>query len=39
MADESGLGLVFACQGEPVHPASRASGVTLSWLVFNAAKA
>jgi len=39
MADKSGLGLVFACQGEPVHPASRASGVTLTWLVFNGAKA
>jgi SAM-dependent methyltransferase len=30
----SDLSLVFACEGEPVHPANRARGVTLTWLVF-----
>lgn len=35
----SGLRLVFACEGAPVHPASRASGVTLTWLAFEVAQA
>jgi SAM-dependent methyltransferase len=30
----SGLSLVFAGEGEPVHPANRARGVTLTWLAF-----
>jgi SAM-dependent methyltransferase len=30
----SGLSLAFACEGEPVHPANRARGVTLTWLAF-----
>jgi len=33
----SGLSLAFACEGEPVHPANRARGVTLTWLAFAAA--
>ena len=37
MARESGLDLVFACEGKPVHPDSRASGVTLTWLVWREA--
>jgi SAM-dependent methyltransferase len=37
MARESALDLVFACEGKPVHPDSRASGVTLTWLVWREA--
>jgi SAM-dependent methyltransferase len=36
-ARASGLSLVFAREGEPVHPANRARGVTLTWLTFAAA--
>jgi SAM-dependent methyltransferase len=36
-AGTSGLSLVFAREGEPVHPANRARGVTLTWLAFAAA--
>jgi SAM-dependent methyltransferase len=36
-AHASGLSLTFACEGEPVHPANRARGVTLTWLAFAAA--
>ena len=39
LARDVGLGLVFACAGKPVHPDSRASGVTLTWLAFGPAKA
>jgi SAM-dependent methyltransferase len=35
LARGSGLGLAFAREGPPVHPANRASGVTLTWLVFG----
>jgi SAM-dependent methyltransferase len=34
LARESGLDLAFAHEGPPVHPANRASGVTLTWLAF-----
>lgn len=36
-AHVSGLSLTFAREGEPVHPANRARGVTLTWLAFAAA--
>ena len=39
MARDAGLDLAFACEGNPVHPDSRAKGVTLTWFVFAAAKA
>jgi SAM-dependent methyltransferase len=39
LARASGLRLAFACEGEPVHPANRARGVTLTWLAFAAATA
>lgn len=39
LARASGLGLAFACEGPPVHPANRASGVTLTWLAFAPATA
>ena len=35
LAQDAGLRLVLACEGQPVHPVSRASGVTLTWLVFS----
>ncbi len=34
LAQTSGLRLVFGCEGPPVNPANRTSGVTLTWLVF-----
>ncbi len=37
LAVASGLKLVFACEAESVHPASRALGVTRTWLAFAAA--
>jgi SAM-dependent methyltransferase len=37
LARAAGLGLAFAHEGPPVHPANRASGVTLTWLAFGAA--
>jgi SAM-dependent methyltransferase len=37
LAHASGLGLAFACEAEPVHPANRARGVTLTCLAFAAA--
>jgi SAM-dependent methyltransferase len=39
LAQASGLSLAFAREGPPVHPANRASGVTLTWLAFAAATA
>lgn len=36
LARASGLKLAFAREGEPVHPANRARGVTLTWLAFAA---
>jgi SAM-dependent methyltransferase len=39
LARDSGLGLAFAHEGPPVHPANRASGVTLTWLAFAPATA
>ena len=39
LARDAGLGLIFACEGKPVHPDSRARGVTLTWLVFGTAEA
>jgi SAM-dependent methyltransferase len=39
LARGSGLSLAFAHEGPPVHPANRASGVTLTWLAFAVAKA
>ena len=38
LAGASGLKLAFACQAESVHPASRALGVTRTWLAFTAAR-
>jgi SAM-dependent methyltransferase len=38
LACDSGLSLAFACEGPPVSPANRASGVTLTWLAFAQAK-
>jgi SAM-dependent methyltransferase len=37
LAGASGLKLAFACEAESVHPASRALGVTRTWLAFAAA--
>jgi SAM-dependent methyltransferase len=37
LARASGLRLAFACEAEPVHPANRARGVTLTCLAFAAA--
>lgn len=37
LAEASGLKLAFACEAESVHPASRAQGVTRTWLAFAAA--
>lgn len=37
LARASGLGLTFAAEGESVHPANRARGVTLTWLALAAA--
>jgi SAM-dependent methyltransferase len=39
LAHASGLRLAFACEAEPVHPANRARGVTLTCLAFAAAAA
>ena len=38
LAGASGLKLAFACEAESVHPASRALGVTRTWLAFAAAR-
>jgi SAM-dependent methyltransferase len=38
LAAATGLRLAFACEAESVHPASRASGVTRTWLAFDAAQ-
>lgn len=37
LARASGLGLVFAREGPPVHPSNRSRGVTLTWLAFASA--
>jgi len=37
LAGASGLKLAFTCEAESVHPASRALGVTRTWLAFAAA--
>jgi len=37
LAGDSGLKMSFACEAESVHPASRALGVTRTWLAFAAA--
>ena len=37
LAGVSGLKLAFSCEAESVHPASRALGVTRTWLAFAAA--
>lgn len=37
LAKASDLKLAFACEAEPVHPASRARGETRTWLAFAAA--
>ncbi len=34
LARDSGLSLIFACEGPPPVPANRVSGVTLTWLAF-----
>ncbi len=39
LARASGLSLAFAREGEPVHPANRDRGVTLTWIAFAAAAA
>lgn len=38
LAGASRLKLAFACEAESVHPASRALGVTRTWLAFGAAE-